>query len=465
MLDIFSFSKKAGASTVSNEALEYEIKIRERVGPFPLHVFHPDIHPFIDTMVNVFDLPRSYVGTTLLTAYSTAIGTAVAVYENENMANYLAIWSCLLGVSSAGKSLTNSFILKPIFDKQAEFDREWVEQTEQLTDGERRFMRLKTVIFRDVHMATLMRDVMPDNAKGVLKDADEILEWINGMNQMSKKGEGTDEQFYLSSWNCRGFSAIRSGKNKYTIPRPFINITGGVQPSVAHKLFANNRDTTGFIFRVLFAPPEQHKIARPRMGESINPEVLKIHNDSLRMMLDKLPVDDADQLPWRFYLSKDAQRHKKKWMDETIIRINKMPDLNEIEIHSGIYGKIQEYINRFAGILAVADTTFKRLQDCRLFGEVNYDTGFPGEITGSQMERALELANYFYRSAAETHRIVSIDLSVPPKVITLALMFRQGKSLADMAEHYYGTKESKMKVKREIDKLVKKYPKTFGANV
>jgi Protein of unknown function (DUF3987) len=470
MLDIFSFNKKDGASAISNEALEYEIKIRERVGAFPLHVFHKDVLPFINSLVDVYDMPRSYVGTSLLTAYSTAIGTACAVYENEDLPNFFGIWSCLIGVSSAGKSLANTLIFRPIYEKQKEYDRIWNAAIEGLTAHERSLQKLKTIAFRDVHVATLMRYVMPDNPKGVLKDADEILEWINGMNQLSKKGEGTDEQFYLSSWNCRNFSAIRSGKDKYTIARPFINITGGVQPSVAPKLFANNRDTTGFIFRLLFAPPEKHKIARPNMGHEVNPDFQKIHNDSLKMMLEKLPVEDDEQIPWKWRLSPEAMAKKKQWMDETINKINDMKELGEIEIHSGIYGKIQEYINRFAGILAVADYTFWKLHDAKgsnTFGldTREYMTSMPQVINGQQMSRALELANYYYRSAAETHRIVSLDLSVPPKIITLALMFRQGKSLAQMADFYYGSKEAKMKMKREVEKLVKKYPKTFGGNV
>lgn len=469
MLDIFNFQKK-GAATITNEALEYEQKIRERVGLFPLHVFHRDIHPFINAMVDIYDLPRSYIGVTLLTAYSTSIGTAAAVFENENMPNYFAIWSCLVGVSSAGKSLCNTMIMRPIFEKQSHFDEDWEIETKDLTDFDRRKIRLKTVIFRDVHMATLMRDVMPENPKGVLKDADEILEWINGMNQMSKKGEGTDEQFYLSSWNCRGFSAIRSGKNKYTIPRPFINVTGGVQPSVCPKLFANNRDTTGFIFRVLFAPPERHKIARPKMSEHVNPDIINIHNESIKMMLDNLLVDDPKQQPWRWLLSREAQNLKKNWMDNTIEKINTMNDLSEIEIHSGIYGKIQEYINRFAGILAVADHTFDLIATTKLnrtnelLPKPYYNVSSTKTITGEQMRRALELADYFYKSAVETHRIVSIDLTVPAKVITIALMFRKQESLAKMAEVYYGNKESRVKMSREITKLVRKYPKAFGAS-
>jgi hypothetical protein len=458
--NILNFEKK-GASTITDEALEYELKMRKSVGAFPLDVYHPKIKPLIDTLVDAYDLPRSYVGTTLLTAYSTAIGTAAAVYENELMPNYLPVWSCLMGVSSAGKSLVNSFIMGPLFERQAIYDKEWEEMTKQMAPAEIMATRMPTAIIRDVHVATLMRYVFPDNPKGILKDADEILEWINGMNQLSKKGDGTDEQFYLSSWNCRKYSAIRSGKDKYSIARPFLNVTGGVQPSVAGKLFANNRDTTGFIFRLLFAPPEKHKIAMPDMSQEIDPAFMAIHKRGLLNMYLGLPVNSDDQEPWRWYITPEAKRLKKIWVNETVANINAMQDLYDIEIHSGIYGKIQEYINRFAGILAVSDAAYN------MTGEdwLPMDTSFPGQITADIMKRAIKLAQYYYKSAAETHRIVSVDMTVPPKVITVALMFKMNKSLSQMAEFYFGKSADKMKMKRELSKLVKKYPRVFGAKI
>lgn len=459
MLEKLLGYEKKGGSTVTDEALEYELKMRKSVGMFPLHVFHPDIKPLIDVLVDAYDLPRSYVGTTLLTAYSTAIGTAAAVYENERMPNYLPIWSCLMGVSSAGKSLVNSFIMGPLFETQAQYDREWADNQQNLPPGERVQEKMLTVIIRDVHVPTLMRYVLPDNPKGLLKDADEILEWVNGMNQLSKKGEGTDEQFYLSSWNCRKYSAIRSGKDKYSIARPFLNVTGGVQPSVAGKLFANNRDTTGFIFRLLFAPPERHKIALPDMSRTIRQEYMDVHNRALMNMFKGLPVETDYQAPWRILMTPEAMRMKKEWIRVKVSTINAMPDLYDVEIHSGIYGKITEYINRFAGILAVSDKAYDQKHEGLM------ETSHPLTIDASIMQRAIDLAEYFYKSAAETHRIVSIDMTVPPKVITLALMFKQGKSLSQMSEFYYGTKTHNQKMKREVEKMVKKYPRVFGGKV
>jgi hypothetical protein len=458
----FLEDRKNQAPTITNEALEYEQKIRKSVGMFPLHVFHDRISPYIDILAIDYDLPRSYIGTMFLTGYSTAIGTAAVACEGEGSMSYFPIWSCLVGISSAGKSLVNSKVLGPLYEKQAEYDKEWAEDVQDLEPSARVKLQMKQIVVRDVHVPTLMRYVMPDNPKGIMKDADEILEWINGMNATAKGGkEGTDEQFYLSSWNCRKYSAIRTMKDKYVIARPFINVTGGVQPSVAPKLFANNRDTTGFIFRVLFAPPERHRIARPNFRKDLPKELTDLHNITMRMLVEKLQVESDDQMPWKFQITEEASSLKRKWEDDLVSNINKMPDLYDVEVHSGIYGKIQEYINRFAGILAVTDIAYDNYSR----GQYFFFTEKDGIIDEGIMARALELSMYYYKSAAETHRIVSKDLTVPTKVVVLATLFRQGASLSKMAEHYYGDKLLKVKMSREIDKLVKKYPRIFGSRV
>src|SRR5690606_25830975 len=117
-------------------------------------------------------------------------------------------------------------------------------------------------IYRDAHIPTLVRYVLPDNPKGVSKHSDEIMEWLNGMNQLSKK-EGTDEQIWLSTWNGRSYSGIRSGVDTSVLHRPCVNVVRGIQPTVTCRLYAEDRGSSGFIFRLLFAVPEKVKCATP----------------------------------------------------------------------------------------------------------------------------------------------------------------------------------------------------------
>src|SRR5690606_37187291 len=116
--------------------------------------------------------------------------------------------------------------------------------------------------------------------KGLIKYSDELLEWINGMNQLTKK-EGTDEQFWISSWNCTKYSDIRSGKQKFVIRRPFVNVIGGAQYSVLSRMLSKDRDTTGFIFRLLLALPEVDKIAEPDPSFEVPREMYERHKINL----------------------------------------------------------------------------------------------------------------------------------------------------------------------------------------
>jgi hypothetical protein len=457
-------SKKKGSdlATVSDEALAEELKTREEVkNIFPLEVFHDSIKPFITALNKNYDIPRSYIGLGLLCCYSTAIGTSFAVSPNGHTKIPLPVWGALVGISSSGKTLAIDLTHDPLYKIQAEFDRDYKENIAPLPEEARRRAKIKTVVYRDAVIATLVRSIMPDNPKGLTKYADELIEWINGMNQMSKK-EGTDEQFWISSWNCKNYSGIRSGKEKFNVPRPFVNVVGGIQPTILHKLFAKDRDTTGFIFRLLFAVPEVIKIAEPESGFAIPKEYLELHEKTVRKLYFDLNIEDSYEEQRRCILTQEASKMYEAWVKEKIRKINKMEYLRDKEIHSGILGKIKEYAYRFAGILHIVDKASHE-DDSRIYGWFNNDESIPSEV----MARALKLADYFYQSAADVYETVENNIIAPPDVVLAASMFRLRASATDVGYALYGKRNdaSKQRAWRNIQKWMRQYPRLFGANV
>ena len=84
-------------ATSSNEDLMNELNDREKTrNPYPLEVFHPKLSPFLEHLTSSigFDIPRPFVGTDLLSAYSTAIGTGYKISTNGKDGVHLVIWSC-----------------------------------------------------------------------------------------------------------------------------------------------------------------------------------------------------------------------------------------------------------------------------------------------------------------------------------------------------------------------------------
>lgn len=442
------------AATLSTYALEQELEKRNRSNVFPLDVFNPKIKPFVNDLHQYMDLPRSYIGLSMLSAWSSAIGTGYALRQGSNTM-YLPVWACLEGISSSGKSLAIDSCLKPLYQFQENFDKEWGDTTHGLSREKAVWERLQTCVYRDAHIQTLVRYVMPDNPKGVLKISDEIMEWINGMNQTSRK-EGTDEQFWLSAWNARNYSGIRAMKDKFVLPRVFVNVIGGIQPSITWKLFQKDRDTTGFIFRLLFAVPEEVRIAEPNI-QYLMPEQLKdIHHQALKSLYYGLKIDDAYEDPRYCEMSPKASRAHHAWKKEKTIFINNMKEVREKEIHSGILGKMSEYAMRFAAILHIADRAYDK-----------QDFHFVETISGDTMERALKLADYFYKSAAIVYDRVNQDIIAPPEVLRFASYVRAGYTFTRIGEMEWprkGEDAGRKMAARMVKQMMQKYPKVFNAN-
>lgn len=464
-MSVGSFNKlvKNGSnlSAFSIDEMKEELLKRDQtVNIFPLDVFPDALKPFISCLNKNYDIPRSFVGLSLLSAYSTAIGTSYAVTTNGRDLIYLPVWAAMVGISSSGKTIALNNAYGPLNDIQREFDHLWEEKTHGLTLDQINRSKLDTVVYRDAHIPTLVKSVLPDNPKGVVKVSDELLEWINGMNQLSKK-EGTDEQFWISSWNCTNYSGIRSGKQKFVIHKPFVNIIGGAQYSVLPRMLGKDRDTTGFIFRLLFALPDSDKIAEPDPSFDIPEEWSNRHKEIVSRLYKDLPVDNATDRPRTVRLSGDAIKVYGAWTKTKIKSINAITDIDERDIHSGILGKIKEYSLRFAAILHLIDRALEPK-----YGD-DFFTAFRREevITSDTMQRAIRIAEYFYTSASHIYFKVQTSMTAPAEVLIAATMMKMGKDAREMAEAYYGTDSDKDKLRmwRQVKKWIKEYPKVFNA--
>lgn len=451
----------SGLATFSKDQIRDEILQRERNNnPFPLHVFNEKIKPFLDALNKMYDLPPSYIGLGMLSAYSTAIGTAYRLDTGNSDYIFLPVWGCICGISSSGGTTVINKVFEPLDEIQREFDAAWIEKTFGLSLDKINLQRIDTVVARDSHLATLVKSVLPDNPKGIIKVHDELLEWTNGMNQLSKK-EGTDEQFWNSAWSCANYSGIRSGKQKFVVERPFVNVIGKAQYSILARFFAKDRDTTGFIFRLLFAMPDVDKISQRETDFIMPKEWTELHARTLRKLYKDLPVDNADKDFKICRLNQAAKKLFDIWQVEKVTAINAMTSINDKNIQSGIFGKIKEYALRFAAILHVSDKCF----DADLGGD--FCVMFKGEetISGETMSKAIELADYFLQSAKEVYELVQNSTFAPPHVLQTAYLFKKKVPYSEIGEMLYGEKcdKNKVRARRQVMIWIKEYPRVFGS--
>lgn len=473
MSEAASFSEylriSKGLPTATDQELGEELTLREQSNNiFPLDVFHPSIKPMLHDFVEKYKLPRSYVGGTLLSAYSTAIGSSYVGSWNGTDITPLTTWIGLVGMTSSGKTLAINKIMAPLVDIQRDYNTEYKEATRNINDGEVKNIRSRHIIIRDVMIPTLLRTVMPDNPKGVIKRVDELVEWINGLNPMSKK-EGTDEQFWLSAWSGGDYEMIRSGKLAYMVTRPFVNILGGIQWEVMDQLFAKNRDSSGFAFRILFATAnaDEDNFLEFRRDASITNDSKKRHTDSiLRLYNDNEVFEEDLETPRMCILRPEAADRWIDWRNNVAKEINLHRDRAEKSKRGGIFGKISEYAIRFAGILHLADKSLNEKYEKDPFSPHSFKLN--EYISLDVMNRAIRLAEYFYQSAQEVYdEAVFTTVVKDPKVIRYSGHLFAGRSYRQIAGIEYGKQDSAtvQKVGREMRKFIDKYPKIFRANL
>ena len=449
------FAKAKGdASAIGTNELKAEIEKRSVELVFPFEVFHPSAKDFMTNQHKHLDIPRSFVGSCMLAAYSSSIGAAY-VASSGTGTSPLSLWVCMTGMSSSGKTLAIDQSFAPIQEIQNEFDHEW-ENLHGKSSSSQSEHQMKTVLFRDVVVVTLARTVLPENPKGVTKMADEILEFINGLNQFGRGNkEGTDEQFWLSGWGGFPYSGIRANRDKFSVPRVFANVIGGIQPSVIGKLFKNDRATTGFIFRMLFATCEP-RIAMPDTLFRMPPEIIDTHKRCIRNLYFNLPVASGYDKPREFILNHDANKMRDTWRKNKAQQINRISDILERETRAGILGKMYDYAIRFSALLKAADLSYE-------------EEPFRDSITidASVMERALKLADYYYNSAWQTFETANKFVIAPLEVLRFAAYVRSGFTTQKMGDlEHPNVKNSdtrRKRASRELKKMLDAYPKVFNA--
>jgi hypothetical protein len=413
------FFRANNLATASDSELSAEQERRQLMRNFPLHVFHPKIKPFLNALHKEYDLPRSYIGLAIISAISSSVGSSYHIKQNKLGTMYFPVWACLEGISSAGKSLVMSQVFRPLYQIQSELDEEWLIATEGKTPGEIAMMKSKQLIYGDAHLATLTKTVIPANPKGILQDADEILAWINGMNQLAKGNkEGTDEQFWMKSWDCKEHRTIRAGNQIYVIKKPYLNVFGGAQPSIIHKLFKNDRDTTGFIYRLLFAVPETHKIAEPNLAFDMPEEWERIHNKCLNSLYRGLPVDEDSESRSMILDHRAMSAYNKMGCEEEC--------RGQCQQRPADEGKAQRDLRKDEGVLlALCGAAAPGRQGLRRAAKF---LSWKRSSTEGTMARAVELADYFFEAAQNITDRVNKAVIASPDVIRIASYVKAGFS-------------------------------------
>jgi hypothetical protein len=118
---------------------------------------------------------------------------------------------------------------------------------------------------------------------------------------------------------------------------------------------------------------------------------------------------------------------------------------------------MKEYAIRFCGMLHMSDKAY----DGQFFEQREL-------ITLDTMDRALEIADYFFDSAKNVCERVSTSIIATPEVLRLATFVKAGYTYQQIGDREWPEKTPnarRIQASRTIKKMIKEYPKVFGAEI
>jgi len=185
------------------------------------------------------------------------------------------------------------------------------------------------------------------NAVGVFKD--ELAGWFKDMN---KYRQGSDLEFWLSTWSGTSISLNRKTSKSAFVDKPFLPVLGGIQPGVFEDFTTGSNKENGFVDRILISYPEL--IVNRYNDSHMDEDVIEWYRSyvlSLRDVVNKKLLRYNDKGEIDSIVAKFDSEAQKEW-----IRIHdKITDIQnsdeENEYMKSMLPKQKSYIPRFALIM------------------------------------------------------------------------------------------------------------------
>lgn len=309
----------------------------------PINAFPEPLQEIINHYADAKGYPHEYYITSVLGAFSTALGRAVTLHTG----NYVAIgsiWAAIVGRKGFTKSEPQSDAFKPIKQFQSAIYKDWKNQQVELEAFREQNPKAKTNelppppvhILNDITPESLVMK-LAENPKGCGMVYDELAGFIGRFDRYKA---GADEEMFLSLFNGDSISKIRVNvaSNAYA-DHSYLTIIGGIQPAVLKTVFFNKSES-GFFDRWLICCPDNIKKQYPN-AFGINP----ISEAKYKTMVHKLlhiQYEDRDSCLMSYTPDSYAivNSYQRSIIDEE--------NATDNDDYRGVLAKIEIYLHRFA---------------------------------------------------------------------------------------------------------------------
>jgi len=354
---------------------------------FPLEVFPKPVQEIILAFNEAYNLPISFFGLSMMTTFAGSIGTDFRLKVKNGYYAPPILYSVLVGDSSVGKSPVMDHCLAPLYKKEEEYHKEYLEEIAMWDadmSGTKKKPFRKDLLMADLTVESVSM-AMSRNPKGLIAHQDEFDGFMRSMNQYRK---GADEQYWLKNWNGKRHKVNRATKDTIFLKRNSVSIIGGIQPKLLANISVGGKMDNGFFARLLFAYPDKKKMeydtdidVPKKVFEQYEKFVNRLYGLRNEVQ-DKIEVENRTTIDVK--LGKEAKKLYKKWNKRNVDLINEA----NADFVMSFYKKLGAYCYRFALILELLDIAVHEEE----LDKINF------EINKITLERAIKLAEYFRKT-------------------------------------------------------------------
>ena len=368
--------------------------------------------------------PVDFIGCALLFAASAAVGNACRVRVKRGWEEGVVMFLALVGKPGTSKSHPMDFALKPLKRKDAlayqqyKQEKQTYDQVMRLSRKEREEKgvaepeepHFSRRLVSDFTQEALI-DILAQNKRGISVYADELAGWFKNFNRYH---QGSDLEFWLSSWSQKPVIQDRKCSQPVFIEKPFVGVMGSIQPALLKGLSKGDRSDSGFLDRILFTMPadlEKSIWSDTELPADIFSSWSNIldslidlpkYTKQLMAMLrgsgagpnssdekkDYLPLPYTEEgEPFVFIFSQKAWDQLLSWQHHNKVRCDEALEAGLV----GIYSKLEIYTIRLSLLMQTLSWA------C---GEGDFST-----VGTKAVERAIQLIEYFRHMAAEVYAI------------------------------------------------------------
>lgn len=413
------------------EDIEPEIRNPE----FPLDVFPPTIQQFINQLNLSLNYSIDYLAVAIMSTYATLNGNKYKLRVKNGWDAPSIFWFAVVGEPGTMKTHPIKTIFKPLTNidvrSKAAYDLEMLEfnRLDEKAKQKETKPKFKQVLISDSTLEALHM-VHGINKRGICFYKDELVGFLNDMNRYRK---GSDEQFWLESFNNSTYIINRVTKEPLLIEDTNINIIGTIQPDILNSIISAH-GANGLTDRFLYTSNETN--IYPISLTDINPMWLTKWNEMVMEITSYFQYIDSKDTVY-LGMSKEAL--------DIFLMVDKQ--ICEAQRSDSVTFQMKNYLNKMK-TYAPRFALLMNLIDFHAYGEIS-------DITEPQMIRASRIIEYFIQSANFIFNNVEKDTEISEVSRKL-----EGKTKAEkiIELHKKGFKQF------EISKKLKT-PKTYVSKI